>query len=208
MADYFLVQDGPRFEGQVRPPLAEAWRTRNFAPCRQLCAGLIPAALDYAQRYHTGPEPPLVCAVAAGLTFDRPCWRALVGEVLLFGAIDVPEFPANEAALCQLLPPVGAETSPIRQALRGSRDLTFGVATYRPDRAGYNNAADVARLADYLASVCPEAWAPEALRGLEELAEEDRADELELVREWFPVLVALYQRCRAEGHVLAIEEIY
>ena len=55
---------------------------------------------------------------------------------------------------------------PILQAHRGSRDLTFGAAVYRPEHAGYNNAADVARLADYLAAVRPEHWTPADLAGL------------------------------------------
>jgi hypothetical protein len=214
MADYFLVHDAALLEGRARPALAEAWRQRDFAPCRALCAELTQAALDYARRYHTGPEPPLVLAVLNGLAFDRPCWRALAGEVLLFAAIDVPEFPTNAETLCHLLAPGASEgadrsrAAPIVQALSGSRDLTFGSAVYRPEHAGYNNASDVRRLAGYLASVRPETWAPDDLRGLAAVEAEDRAEELELVREWFPELVRLYRRCADEGRVLVIERIY
>jgi hypothetical protein len=98
---------------------------------------------------------------------------------------------------------------PIRQALGGSRDHTFGPTVYRPEHAGFNDAGDVARLADYLAAVRPERWSPADLAGLPDLAdEEERAEELAFVREWFPVLVDLYQRCRAAGRVLVIERIY
>src|SRR5437870_833381 len=125
MADYFLVHDPTFLEGRARMALAEAWRQRRFEPARALCEELTPAALDYARRYHTGPETPLVCEVANGLAFDRPCWRALAGEVLLFAALDIPEFPTNAETLCQLLAPGASESAdrpraePIVQALFG-----------------------------------------------------------------------------------------
>jgi hypothetical protein len=217
MADYFLCLDGETFTRQVRPALAASWARRSFEPCRALCAGLGPAALEYARRYHTGADEPLVSLVAAGLPFDRARWRTLVGEVLLFAALEIPEFQTNADALCRLLAaeeaPAGGvpreQFSPIRQALRGSRDLTFGAAVYRPEHAGYNDAGDVARLADYLAAVRPERWTPDDLRGLPDVeGEEERADELEFVREWSPVLVDLYMRTREQNHVLVIESIY
>jgi hypothetical protein len=215
MADYFLVHDAAFFETHLRPALAESWRRHTFAPCGALCAALAPAARSYTARYHTGPEDPLLFHVQHGLPFDRWCWRALVGEVLLFAAAEIPEFPANTDALCCLLAPGDADSanrarqSPIRQALAGSRDLTFGTAVYRPEHAGFNDPGDVARLADYLAGVRPESWTPASLADLPGLAEdEERADELAFVRDWFGVLVDLYQRCRADGRVLVIERIY
>jgi hypothetical protein len=36
----------------------------------------------------------------------------------------------------------------------------------------------------------------------------DDEDEWAFIREWFPVLVGLYQRTRSEGRVLIIESIY
>jgi hypothetical protein len=217
MADYFLVLDGAAFEGQVRPALAESWRRRSFEPCRALCAGLVSAARSYAERYHTGDAEPLVARVAAGLPFDRAYWRALVGEVLLFEAVEIPEFQTCAETLCCLLAPEQVQAgfvlrerlAPIQQAHRGSRDLTFGTAVYRPEHAGYNNAADVARLADYLASVQPERWTPTALADLGgDLDDEERAEELAFAREWFPALRDLYGRARDQGRVLVIEEVY
>ena len=174
MADYFLMLDAAAFEGRVRPALAASRRLRGFDPCRALCAELAPAAHAYAERYHVGGDEPLVVRVAGGLSFDRDAWRALVGEVLLFTAVEIPEFQTCEETLGALLAPEqeGKEITereslpPILQAHRGSRDLTFGAAVYRPEHAGYNNAADVARLADYLAAVRPERWTPADLAGL------------------------------------------
>jgi hypothetical protein len=214
MADYFLALDGATFEGEVRPALAAAWLRRSFEPCRALCASLVPAARDYADRYHTGGES-LIQNVAEGLSFDRGFWRLLVGEVLLVAAVEIPEFQTAADTLYLLLAPeVGGDTldlprgqrPAILQAHQGSRDLTFGPATYRPDHAGYNNAADVARLADYLAALRPETWTTAALRHLED--EDERADELAFAREWFPELRELYRRAHAEGRVLVLEQVY
>jgi hypothetical protein len=216
MADYFLVLAGEPFEGTIRPALAESWRRRSFDPCRALAADLAGAAREYRERYHTGPEEPLLTQVAHGLPFDQLLWRTLVGEVLLFAAAEIPEFQADADTLGCLLAPVQfcsdiakrERLAPIQQVFRGSRDLTFGPAAYRPEHAGYNNAADVARLADYLAGVRPEAWRPDDLRGLPDLAEEDRADELAFAREWFPALVDLYRGAHDRGRVIVIESIY
>jgi hypothetical protein len=214
MADYFLVHDARTFAQELRPALGAAWRARSFEPCRAVCLGLIPAADEYVRRYRIGPEEPLVRRVAAGLPYDRTFWRTLVGEVLLFAAVEVPQLQTNAVALCRLLAPDQAEADPrpqwppIRQALAGSRDLTFGLAVYRPEHAGHNDPADVARLAAYLEGVHPELWTPDGLAGLPDLlTEEDRAEELEFVREWFPALVGLYQRCHDAGRVLVVEQI-
>ena len=172
---------------------------------------------EYTQRYHTGDDETLVSRIVKGLPFDRACWRTLVGEVLLFAAIEVPEFQTNSETLCCLLAPeayrrgfsVREQFGPIQQVLHGSRDLTFGSAVYRPEQAGYNDAEDVERLAAYLAAVGPERWTIDDLRDLHDAGDEDeRADELAFVKEWFPVLVELYQSARSRGRVLVIESIY
>jgi hypothetical protein len=118
--------------------------------------------------------------------------------------------------LCCLLAPEqyrAGETAPekrapIQQALFGSQDLTFGTTVYRPDRAGYNGVGDVVRLAGYLAGVRPERWTVADLGDWREAdSDEERAEELEFVREWLPVLVDLYRRAAAEGRVLVHESI-
>lgn len=217
MAEYFLCLDAETFLHRIRPALAASWRQRSFDPCRSLCNELLPAANDYTQRYHTGEEETLVARVAVGIPFDRSCWRLLVSEVFLFAAVEIPELQSNAETLCCLLAPaayasgsmVREHAAPIQQVLRGSRDVMFGTAVYRPEQAGYNNPEDVTRLADYLAAVQSERWTVDDLRPLRGVEEDDeRADELAFVQEWFPVLVELYQRCRAERRVLVIESIY
>jgi hypothetical protein len=216
MADYFLCLDAETFSGHIRPALAESWRQRSFEPCRSLCRDLLPSALDYTRRYHTGDEETYLAQVVRGASFDRACWRLLVGEVLLFAAVEIPELQTNADTLCCLLAPeayrsgntVREQFAPIQQALRGSRDLSFGSTVYRPEQAGYNNADDVTRLAAYLAAIRPEEWTVEDLRDLRDIAEDERADELAFVQEWFPVLVELYQRTRERRQVLVIENIY
>jgi hypothetical protein len=217
MADYFLTLHAEDFEGRARPALAAGRRLRSFEPCRALCAGLVPAARAYAERYHVGGEEPLVRRVAAGLPFSREAWKALVGEVLLVTAVEIPELQTCEETLCRLLASgCGGEglgdrerLPPILQAHRGSRDLTFGGVAYRPDHAGYNSTADVARLADYVAEVRPERWTPADLIGLPGAeGGEDREEELALAREWFPALADLFRRARERGCVLVHESIY
>ncbi len=178
---------------------------------------MLPAAQAYAERYHTGPGSFLVVEAAAGLPFDRACWRTLVGEVLLLQAVEIPEFQTAPETLCLLLAPdhyrgdvqERSRLAPVQQAHRGARDLTFGAAVYRPEHAGYNNVNDVARLANYLGTVRPEAWTIAGLDGLPGApAEEDRADELALSREWFPPLADFYRRSHEAGRVVVVDSVY
>ena len=211
MADYFLVLDRTTFEGQLRPPLAEAWRRRSFSPCRHLARAWSAAALDFARRYRVNPDD-LLLPRLDGLAFDRSLWRGAVGELFQVAALEAPEVPAHLDSLAHLLaghPPAGPagprDTPPFQQALHGSRDLTFGLATYRPGHAGYNDAGDVARLAAWFASARPDAWTPADLAGLPGLDEPDRDEELAFAREWFTVLADLYARAARAGHVIALE---
>jgi hypothetical protein len=217
MADYFYVLDAAGFEDAARPALAEAWRRRSFEPARPLCVGLSSAAREYAERYHTGSGESLVERVAAGsVPFDRALWRGLVGEVLLFSALEIPEFQVNADTLVRLLAPEQyanregdrVSLAPIRQALEGSRDLTFGPAIYRPEHAGWNPAEEVRRLAAYLAAVRPEAWSAGDLAGLRDVPPEDYDDELAFAREWFPALAGLYASAAEEGRAIVYESIF
>jgi hypothetical protein len=217
MAEYFFVLDAVHFEGHARPALAEAWRRRDFDPVREFCTDLLPAAQAYAERYHTRTTEPLLACIAAGpVPFDRALWRSLVSEVLLYGALEIPEFPVNADTLtCLLAPeqyresaPDRAHFPPITQVLQGSRDLTFGAAIYRPEHAGYNSAADVKRLADYLASVRPETWAVADLAALRDLPAEDHTEELAYVREHFPALADMYRQGADAGRAIVHESIF
>jgi hypothetical protein len=217
MADYFLVLDALEFEQRSRPALADAWRLRHFEPVRALCTNLVPAAHAYAERYHTGASEPLLMRIAAGaVRFDRLLWRSLVGEVLLYSAVEIPEFQVNADTLTCLLAPQQYRDgtrdrsllAPVQQALAGSRDLTFGTAVYRPEHAGLNTADDVGRLARYLSDVRPETWTADDLADLRDVPAEDRADELAFAREWFPSLVELYTRSAAQGQLIVHESIF
>src|SRR5262249_22759540 len=139
--------------------LAETWRRRSFELCRSLCTDLAPAAVAFAERYHTGSDAPLLAQVARGaVPFDRDLWRLLVGEVLLYGAASVPEILTAPDTLSCLLASGRDDSAPIRQAHFGSHDLIFGGGFYRPDAAGYNDVTDVARLAAYLDSIELAQW--------------------------------------------------
>jgi hypothetical protein len=210
---YFLALDGALFEHRLRPALAAAWRGRSFAPCRELCAELLPRARDFAERYLIADEP-LAQRVAEGLAFDRDFWRFLVGELLWFCAEEIPELQTTPAALGRLLAPerdpVGggdrADFAPIEQVFFGSRALNFGGGYYRPGHVGYNDVADVRRLGAYLDGLEPERWSAADLAGLPDApTAEDCADELAFVREWLPPLQDLYRRCARHGRVLVCE---
>lgn len=210
MPEYFLIQDGVRFELEMRPALANCWRQRSFGPCVELCTTLLPAVRAYTEEYHTGSVEPLLCAVARQEVgaFSRLAWRTLVGEVLLYAAVDLPELQICEQTLACLMPDSDSRTL-LHHAYRGARDLSFGPVVYRPEYAGYNNAQDVGRLARGLANINPKQWTTQALVSLTDLeSEEDREEELAYVREWFPVLRDLYIQCEANGNVVVWELVY
>jgi len=152
--------------------------------------------------------------VLCGLPFDREFWTHLAGELLWYGAAEIPEIETAPETLCCLLAPEryrdrsgGREQFvPIEQVHFGARDLLFGGGFYRPEHAGYNCGDDVARLAAYLHALDPQQWTVAQLAGLDGVTdEEDRADELAFVREWFPALRDLYERARAGGFVVVCE---
>jgi hypothetical protein len=211
---YFYLLDERTFEESIRPALSASWKAQSFAPCRALCADLMSAAHEFQQQFHVSEQELLVPQIAMGLHFDRHFWRLLVGEILLVAAAEVPELQTAPDTLCCLLAPnqqTEADSdrrrrAPIRQVHFGSRDVAFGAAIYRPEHVGWNGAADVARLASYLAEIDTGAWQPEHLLPLTELSEAaDREEELTYVREWFPALVEMYQRAEQRGEIIVCE---
>jgi hypothetical protein len=211
---YFLLLDARLFHEEIQPALAMAWRQRSFEPCKGLATRLEPAIRAFTERYHLGEEQPLLARAAQDLPFDRHYWTLLTGEALLYAAAEVPELQTAPETLCCLLAPdhylakdVSRERlAPIQQAHFGSRDLTFGGKLYRPDPAGYNDQADIVRLSAYLDAVDPGRWSAADLEPLVDLAdEEERAEELEFVRDWFPALQDLYRRARAQEFIVVCE---
>ncbi len=196
MALYFLLLDGDYFEGSLHPALTASWRSRSFAPCRELCQSLLPRVADFDSRYHIGEGEPLVRQVVTGLPFERDFWRALVGE-LLFYAADVPEISTCPDTLRCLIDPDLCDRGHF-----GSRPLSFGLAVYRPGSCGWNDRDDVRALADYLASVDPPSWRAESLTFL---PPEEREEELAVARDWFPLLRDLYRGAASTGQVVVSE---
>lgn len=212
MPHYFLLLDANVFH-DVAAALTVSWRRRSFAPCAALCERLVPAARAFAERFHTGPDEPLL-AVAHGLAFDRGLWRSLAGEMLWYSATDIPTVRTAPDTLCCILAPghhgdevPRAEFVPIQQVHQGTRDLVFGGATYRPDHAGYNNADDVPRLARYLQGVDPATWTGADLEEVPDLDEADREEELEFARQRFAELREVYAPAAAAGQVIVCEVI-
>ena len=158
--------------------------------------------------YHGLAGKSLVEHVVDGLSYDPHVWRAVVGEVLIFAAEDLPLLRLSPATLCCLLPaPAGdPANNSMRQVLHGSRDLVFAGGCYRPDFAGFNDTDSVARLTAYLEAIDPAQWRPDDLAALPEFADEDeRTDEIAFVRENWPDLVEVYRRSHRERCIVVCE---
>jgi len=214
MPVYYMVLDADLFSRRMSPVLAASWRLRSFEPCRALCAELIPAALAFTRELPAGMDEPLVCKVAQSLPFDRHFWQLLVGELLLYGALEIPEIQVAPETLCCLLAPDSyrqravprAQLAPIQQAIFGQRELLFGTRCYRAEQAGYNDAEDVVRLRDYLAAQVPEQWTLSDLAELRDVPdEEQRQEELDFAREWFPALCEMYDRAAGQKRIIVCE---
>jgi hypothetical protein len=204
MHHYFYLLAAEDFHGRIKPALTESWRRHHFAPCRDLCAELIPRAHEFRESCASSDEEPLLCEIARGAAFDRTLWKLLAGELLMYSAADIPLLESSYDALRRLL----GDSSSIREVHFGSRDLQFGSGFYRPEHAGYNDSADVARLADYLGGINPQQWVPVALAGLPGCADtEGQAEELELVRDWFPPLRALYRGAADKSQIIVCESL-
>src|SRR5262249_17506090 len=148
--------------------------------------------------------------------FERHSWRCLVGEILMIGAAEIPEIETAPDSLCCILAPdhyreeftPRSNFAPIQQVHFGARDLAFGSAFYRPEHSGWNDQRDVKRLAEYLAGINPESWTVADLSQHRELADEqERGEELEYLRYWFPALRDLYQQAVARGLIVICETI-
>jgi hypothetical protein len=210
---YFYVLDHHVFHDRLCPALTASWQTRSFACCQALCDLLDAPLRAFRERFHIAAEDMMLPRIARGLPFDRRYWRTLVGEVLMVSAVEIPELETAPESLAWILdrrpsPPGRCDFSPIQQAHFGSRDLRFGAGYYRPEQAGWNDADDVHRLSAYLTSLDPGHWTVADLTGLDSLTnDEERAEELEYVRDWLPALVDLYRRAEACRHIVVCETL-
>jgi hypothetical protein len=205
---YFFVLEQAFLVEVMGPALTRSYRQRSYAPCQDLCGWLL-------ARTPAIPQDAVVRALGEGLPFDRLFWHSLIGECLVYGARDIPRMHLSPDSLCCLLAPdcltdpdvPRSRFAPIQQVLFGSCDVAFAGGYYRPDHAGLNDRGDVARLAEYLESVDTAIWSPRDLTPLAEYTSADEcAEELAYVRDWWPSLVELYQRARANGDVLVCEQ--
>jgi hypothetical protein len=155
----------------------------------------------------------LIRQAASGLRFGRRNWQAVVAECLIHGAASMPRLEVAPASMCCLLAPewlttnLGrTESSPIEQVHYGSHDLRLGGAIYRPDHVGWNDAAAVARLTEFMQAIEPAAWTADNLARLPEFADAaERDEELAFVRDWWPALVALYADARCTDQIIVCE---
>ena len=223
MPHYFLLHDSARFVTEVQPALAASRRQRSFEPCRSLCSELAPAVRAYGEAYHVSTAGALPLAVVEGLPFDRTFWRGLVDEILLYGAVEMPEIQTAPDALARLVtggtgfqtvPQAGSLCGerellpPILQAHFGSRDLTFGAVCFRPEQVGINDQADVSRLGDCLTYVEPQLWRTTDLSNPCESNDADELEaELDCLRTSFEQLRQLYERARDHRQVVICEVV-
>ena len=201
MADYLLVHDALTFAA-LRPVLGDAWWQRSFLRCAPHVEEWSVAALRYAEAYHIDPAEILLTGFGPKTPFSSSSWRTLVGELLVVTAVEMPELPSHLESLSRLLPSTLA-----KDALQGCGDLTFGLATYRPGLAGFTSAEDVRRILDELLAIDPAGWSASMLPA-DELDADDLDDELAYCREWFAVLVDLYERVVRDDRVIVFETMH
>ena len=201
MADYLLVHDSLIF-AHLRPILGDAWWRRSFLRCAPHVDEWRVAALHYAEAYHIDTQEVFLLGFGPATPFSSSSWRTLVGELLVVTAAEMPELPSHLESLARLLPP-----SLARDALQGCGDLTFGLATYRPGLAGFNSMEDNRRLLNEFRAIDPAGWS-ESMLLADELDADDIIEELAYAREWFAVLVDLYERVVRDDRVIVFETMH
>ena len=201
MADYLLVHDRLKFE-LMRPVLATSWRRKSFRDCAPYLDAWRDAAHQYAHSYHIDPQEILLLSVEPKTRFASALWRTLVGELLVVTADEMPELPGHLESLARLLP-----ESLAVQTLEGCGDLLFGLATYRPGRSRFNSIEDNRGLLDELRAIDSSKWSAEMLLS-GEMDREDASEELLFAREWFAVLLDLYERVVRDDRVIVFETIH
>jgi hypothetical protein len=205
---YFYILERRFYHDAMKAPLAESYARRSFVPCVDLCRRLLATNSEI-------PKDSLIHSILSGLPFERQFWHGLIGECLVHGATDIPRLNTAPESLCSLLAPqfVNKDVSrpeypTIFQCHFGTRDLRFGSGYHRPDKVGLNDTDDVERLAGYLEGIDPTLWKASDLDLIAELADdEQRAEELAYVRDWFPSLVEVYQAAGAHDWIVICERM-
>src|ERR1051326_1205791 len=212
MPVYFHVHDASWFLNDFIPALTRCRQRHSLAPCQNLCLSLLPTAQGFGERFHICADELLVSRVNVDLPYNLDVWRLIVGELLVVGAVEIPEIEQCPDMLCRLVASARCELdtherealAPIQQAHLGSRDLMFGAAVYRFANVGWNGVDDTARLAQYLGAVNVEEWTGDRLIacGLEV---SDVDDELAYARNCLVGLQGLYRQAAQNGQVIVAE---
>lgn len=209
---YFLsALDADEFAGLIRPALSACRRDRSFAPVGPLRAALAGRLRASADRGVVKPDEAIIHADK--LPYDPHRWRMLAAEVLIAAAVETPVFQLSPLILarllgCDRLDPDDLDRAacpPVYQVFFGSADLTFAGHAYRPGRVGWNDLPAVARLTADLTAIDPSGWTADALRGVEDLDEEEAAEEVAFTRDWVPALAEFYAECRDRRRVVVCE---
>jgi hypothetical protein len=210
---YYMLIDAELFQRRIVPDLGMSWAGRNFGACRDFCRDLIPFVSKFSEQFHTGAQESLVSKVAGGLPFDKVLWSALLGEILLFSAQEIPEIQTDPDAMLLLetgrIEPAGSRElfSPIEQVHFGSQDLAFGSKVYRPFNAGLNDTDDVTRLLAYLNQVDTHGWRGNDLAPSTKMESEELEEELEFARQCFTALKDLYRSASERNAVVLCEKL-
>jgi len=195
----FQIHDADFFFGRLGPGLARSARDRSFGPLAELVNELAVPISEVASRFHlTAAEAPLIltCATAR---FDRRLWRHYAGELLLYAAAETPAIRTAPESLARFM-----TVEFVERIHRGTRDVIFDVAPYRPGQAGLHDRSDLAELAARLAMTNDAAWTPDALP-LD--SDDDPVEELTFTRQCFADLRAMIESAQLQGQVIVCEEI-
>ncbi len=216
MPIYFHIHDADWFRDRFLPAMTLCRNRRTFAPCRQLCTEILPAVLEFSGRFQHPDEKPFICSLDDRMPFDLRRWRCLVGELLLFGAVEVPEIPQAMEALCRLcateqrdpLNTPREHFTPMQQAIFGTRDLCFGSTFHRPEHAGWNDGDDVQRLVDFLHTIETATWNVQTLKEWRpEADDEELREEMEFARASLLNLRDMYRVAAFRRRVVVCERM-
>jgi hypothetical protein len=195
----FLLHNPQFFRTCIVPAVAASFRDRSFAAFSQLEPRIASRIDRFAERALLTPNERPLFADCRTLTFHRRTWRYLVGELLLYAADEIPDFPIEPDLLSQFLP-----TDLIRRLHTGSRELTFEGIPYRPENSGFHDAADVANITPQLRTMDCSHWPAERLV---DVPAEDREHELAYARQCFKELQCMYESAIAHDYLIVCEEV-
>jgi hypothetical protein len=195
----FLLHNPQFFRTDVVPAIAACFRSRSFDAFSQLNM-LVASRIDrLAERALLIPNERPLFSECPNLPFHRRTWRHLAGELLLYAADEIPDFPVEPDLLSQFLPP-----DLVQRIHDGSRELTFDGIPYRPDNSGFHDVEDVADIASQLKSFDCSHWPAQRLA---HVPAEDRDDELAFARQCFTHMQSMFELAMANDHLIVCEEV-